>query len=107
MTKAGSPDPRNDRICITSSCPRQFDIGPSRLCRYQQPSRLLEAFAAYHHGPGHPCDLVGQRNGSDLDRPAFHDTHEPESFRAVLPRISDDRRGSSDEQPSQISIALL
>jgi hypothetical protein len=24
MTQAGSPDPRNDRICITSSCPRQF-----------------------------------------------------------------------------------
>ena len=24
MTLAGSPDPRNDRICITSSCPRQF-----------------------------------------------------------------------------------
>jgi len=24
MTQAGSSDPRNDRICITSSCPRQF-----------------------------------------------------------------------------------
>ena len=24
MTQAGSPDPRNDRICITPSCPRQF-----------------------------------------------------------------------------------
>ena len=24
MTQAGSPDPRNDRLCITSSCPRQF-----------------------------------------------------------------------------------
>ena len=23
LTQAGSPDPRNDRICITSSCPRQ------------------------------------------------------------------------------------
>ena len=28
MTQAGSPDPRNDRICITSSCPRQF-VEPS------------------------------------------------------------------------------
>ena len=26
MTQAGSPDPRNDRICITSSCPRQFVV---------------------------------------------------------------------------------
>ena len=24
LTQAGSPDPRNDRICITSSCPRQI-----------------------------------------------------------------------------------
>jgi hypothetical protein len=24
LTQAGSPNPRNDRICITSSCPRQF-----------------------------------------------------------------------------------
>src|SRR3974390_3046915 len=27
MTQAGSPDPRNDRICITSSCPRQLACG--------------------------------------------------------------------------------
>ena len=26
LTRAGSPDPRNDRICITSSCPRQFRL---------------------------------------------------------------------------------
>ena len=24
LTHAGSPDPRNNRICITSSCPRQL-----------------------------------------------------------------------------------
>ncbi len=28
MTQTGSPDPRNDRICITSSCPRQFIESP-------------------------------------------------------------------------------
>ena len=26
MTQAGSPDPRNDRFCITSLCPRQFPV---------------------------------------------------------------------------------
>src|SRR5260370_35753112 len=26
MTQAGSPDPRNDRVCITSLCPRQFPM---------------------------------------------------------------------------------
>src|ERR1039458_1306721 len=24
MTQTGSPDPQNDLVCITSSCPRQF-----------------------------------------------------------------------------------
>ena len=26
LTLAGSPDPRNDRVCITSLCPRQFPV---------------------------------------------------------------------------------
>ena len=26
MTQTGSPGPRNDRICITSSCPRQLVV---------------------------------------------------------------------------------
>src|SRR5262249_9356688 len=26
LTQAGSPDPRNDRVCITSLCPRQFPM---------------------------------------------------------------------------------
>jgi hypothetical protein len=26
MTQTGSPDPRNDRVCITSLCPRQFPM---------------------------------------------------------------------------------
>src|SRR5271163_2323476 len=62
LTQAGSPDPRNDRICITSSCPRQFveALSLCRLCRYWEQSRLLESFTAYHHGPGHTRDLVGQ-----------------------------------------------
>src|SRR4051794_23468597 len=32
LTQAGSPDPRNDRICITSSCPRQLVL-PLPVCR--------------------------------------------------------------------------
>src|SRR4249920_176953 len=28
LTQTGSPDPRNDRICITSSCPGQFVEAP-------------------------------------------------------------------------------
>src|SRR3981189_1446912 len=43
LTQAGSPDPRNDRICITSSCPRQLVLPIYLLacsCR-QQEFRLL------------------------------------------------------------------
>jgi hypothetical protein len=34
MTQTGSPDPRIDLVCITSSCPRQFS-------KLQTPSRCL------------------------------------------------------------------
>jgi len=91
MTQAGSPDPRNDRVCITSLCPRQFLwlCLLRQLCRRQQ-LRLLEPLAAHHHGPGHACDFVSKRNGSNLDRPTVHQTSEPGPLRAVLARISDD-----------------
>ena len=52
MTQTGSPDPRNDRICITSSCPRQFVVADF-LRLYRQRARLPEASSAYHHGPSH------------------------------------------------------
>src|SRR6516225_1743609 len=55
--------------------------------------RLLEALAAHHHGPGHACDFVSKRNGSDLDRPTVHQASEPGPLRAVLARISDDSHG--------------
>src|SRR5579864_3445508 len=33
LTQAGSPDPRNNRICITSSCPRQLVLPLYLLAR--------------------------------------------------------------------------
>src|SRR5215475_13908025 len=108
MTQAGSPDPRNDRVCITSLCPRQFLVTSAcrQLSRRQQ-LRLLEALAAHHHGPGHPCNFVSKCNGSDLDRPTVHQTSEPGPLRPVLASISDDSHRAGDEQPAQMSIALL
>src|SRR6201984_3730994 len=73
----------------------------------RQQLRLLEPLAAHHHGPGHACDFVSKGNGSDLDRPAVHQTSEPGPFRAVLARISNDSHGAGNEQPAQVSIALL
>ena len=44
LTQTGSPDPPNDRICITSSCPRQLVLpryrnGLSAICPIYPPSR--------------------------------------------------------------------
>ena len=105
LTQTGSPEPRTDRICITSSCPRQFVETPS-LCCWQQPG-FPERFCADHQRPGHASNLVGKCNGGDLDWPARHDTRKPEPPRTVLPCISDNGHGACNEQPSQIPISLL
>src|SRR5262245_7494942 len=39
---------------------------PARSGLSRRRDGLLVAFALGHHGPGHPCDLVGKRNGGDL-----------------------------------------
>jgi hypothetical protein len=38
MTQTGSADPRNDRICITSSCPRQLVLPIDLLASVIPPS---------------------------------------------------------------------
>src|SRR6516162_3556425 len=58
LTLAGSPDPRNDRVCITSSCPRQF-LMTFCLLSAAMPAATSDLVAS------HPCDLVSKRNGSD------------------------------------------
>jgi hypothetical protein len=40
MTQTGFPVPRNDRICITSSCPRQLVVPPARCLCGQQAMHL-------------------------------------------------------------------
>ena len=41
MTQTGSPDPRNDRVCVTSSCPRQFLQNFSSISSLPLPSSGL------------------------------------------------------------------
>src|SRR5262245_57215461 len=101
LTLAGSPDPRNDRVCITSSCPRQFVMTSlPGLCGRQQ-AWFLEALAPHHHGPGHASDLVGKRDGGDLGRPALHESGEPgivlnesEELRAAAFDVRRDRQAT-------------
>jgi hypothetical protein len=74
---------------------------------YWQQLWLLDALTSHHHGPSRPCDLIGKRDGSDLDPPPPHEVGEPQPFRAVLSCISDDSHRTGDELPSQISITLF
>jgi hypothetical protein len=72
LTLAGSPDPRNDRICITSfALANLVELVRLCCCRRQQ-FRLGELLATHHHGPSHSRDLVGERDSGDFDRPASH-----------------------------------
>jgi hypothetical protein len=50
--------------------PRDFrkDVRSDRLCCERDRSPI--AFVPGHHGPGHPGELVGERDGSDLRRRA-------------------------------------
>jgi len=69
MAQVGCPDRRIDRLCITCCSPSQ----PSRHAGCPARSRLprkcdgiLISFTLGHHGPGHPRNLVGKRDGCDL-----------------------------------------
>src|SRR6267142_7105723 len=50
LTQAGSPDPRNDRICITSSCPRQLVLPIYPLTRLM-PAATVSAPYISRRGP--------------------------------------------------------
>src|SRR5215831_10411293 len=71
LTPAGSPDPRNNRVCITSSCPRQF----LWLCLPPTATTPANNFGSLNcsprtiMAPSHASDFVSKRNGRDLDRP--------------------------------------
>jgi hypothetical protein len=50
MTQTGSPDPRNDRICITSSCPRQLVL-PIYLLACLMPPATASAPCIFRREP--------------------------------------------------------
>ena len=68
-TQTGSPDPR-----FTSSCPRQLVVPICLLASVTPPSTALAPYISRrgHDGPGHPCNLVGQRDRSNHCRSALH-----------------------------------
>jgi hypothetical protein len=72
VARVGCPDRRIDRLCITCCSPSQpsHHAGcPSAMSLRRKRDGFLVALTLGHHGPGHPCDLVGERDGGDLGRP--------------------------------------
>ena len=52
-----------------------------------------------HHGPGHPRDLVGKRDGGDLCRPPGQQCREPRPVLSAMDLgITDDSKRASHEQ---------
>ena len=71
MAQVGCPDRRIDRLCITCCSPSQPSHHAGCPARSRLPRKrrgLLVTLALGHHGPGHPRDLVGKRDGGDLGR---------------------------------------
>src|SRR5262245_211764 len=69
---------------------------------------FLVAITSGHHGPRHSCDLVGERDRSDLGRPSRQQCCKPGSmFGAMDLGIADDGQRARREQAAQIAIALF
>jgi hypothetical protein len=71
LAQVGCPDRRIDRLCITCCSPSQpsHHAGcPARSRLRRECDGLFVMLALGHHGPGHPRNLVGKRDGGDLRR---------------------------------------
>jgi hypothetical protein len=69
LAQVGCPDRRNDWLCITCCSPFPTVHITSDNGRRDLVYAALVTLAFCHHGPDHPCEFVGERNGRDLGRP--------------------------------------
>src|SRR4029078_13095796 len=82
------------------------DVGAISLRR--ECDGFLVALILGHHGPSHPCDLVGERDRGDLRWPARQQSREPgPMFVAMDFGIADHRQRAGGEQAAQIAITLF
>src|SRR5215467_8687878 len=95
MTQTGSPDPRIDLVCITSSCPRQF------LQNFKTPSSLpgltslnrssFDATSLWHLDAAEQAPSTESSETEALQATTLHVPLAPESDR----RLSKSSSGSS------------
>src|SRR5262245_30237707 len=69
---------------------------------------FLVAISSGHYGPCHSCDLIGERDRSDLGRPSRQQCGKPgATFGAMDLGIADDGERTRGEQATQIAITLF
>ena len=111
MTQAGSPNPRNDPVCIMSSCPRQLilltyliNVSHAAIISvgslYLSPRTIMaQAIRAILLASATAATLMG--------RVAMRRASHGRVLCRGLSRISDDGHCAGNEQPTQMAIALL
>ena len=111
MAQVGCPDRRIDRLCITCCSPSQpsHHAGcPARSRLRRKCDGLPVTLALGHHGPGHPRELVGERDGGDLGRSPGQQCREPGPMLGAMDLgIADDGECAGHEQAAQIAITLF
>src|ERR1019366_7139689 len=111
MARVGCPDRRIDRLCITCCSPSQpsHHAGcPARSRLSRKRDGFLVSLAPGHHGPDHSCDLVGERDSSNLGWPPRQQGRKPGPvFGAMDLGVTDDGERAGHEQAAQIAVTLL
>ena len=69
---------------------------------------FLVALTLRHLGPSHSGNLIGERDGGDLCRPAHQQSREPRPVLAAMDfGVADYGQRAGGEQAAQIAIALF
>ena len=97
---------RSDRICIRRHALANWCCRSScwpASC-HQQQLRLLVSLAPNYDCPGHPRDLVGERDCRHFGWSTFHSNGRAMApVGSVLARVADDGHCADDQQPPRIS----
>ena len=79
--------------------------GPAQSRLRRKRDGFLVTLAADHDGPGHPRDLVGERDGSDLGGPPRQQRREPGTMLGAMDLgIANDDQRAGHEQAAQIAV---